>query len=82
MPKLKVLSGELVIKILKKFDFAVNRIRGSHVVLARFSRNNDAWQTLIVPNHKTLKKKTLRGIYREALNYISEEKLREHFYLE
>ena len=82
MPKLKVLSGESIVKILEKFNFSVKRIKGSHLILARFSSQNDSWQTLIVPNHKTLKKKTLRGIYRQASNYIPGEELRQHFYSE
>ena len=37
-------------------------------------------QTLTIPNHDELDKGTLKAIYNQALRYISEENLREHFY--
>jgi predicted RNA binding protein YcfA (HicA-like mRNA interferase family) len=54
-PKLKVLSGQDVLKILKKFSFEVERQRGSHVKLHRISPSGDK-QTLTIPLHKELDK--------------------------
>ena len=59
-PKLPVISGEKLIKILLKKGFVVRRQTGSHIVLQKerivFS----------VPNHKVLKKGTLKGILKQA----------------
>ncbi len=79
MPKLKVLSGKDIIKILNSFGFEVIGQKGSHVKLRRFIKNREK-QTLTVPNHKELDKKTLRAIYRQASVYVSENELEKAFY--
>ena len=81
MPKLKVLSGQEVIKILLFFGFIVVLQRGSHVKLARIKSDNIK-QTLTIPNHPELDRGTLKAIYRQALKYISEDDLKSHFYNE
>ena len=78
MPRLKVLSGENVIKILESFNFAIISQKGSHVKLRRTIKNNN--QTLTIPNHKELDKGTLRAIFNQASKYISESELIPHFY--
>ena len=78
MPRLKVLSGENVIKILESFNFAIISQRGSHVKLRRTIKKNN--QTLTIPNHKELDKGTLRAIFNQASKYISESELMSHFY--
>lgn len=80
MPKLKVLSGEDVIKILEFFNFEKVAQRGSHVKLRRII--NKIHQTLTIPNHKELDKGTLRAIFNQASKYISESELMPHFYNE
>ena len=80
MPRLKVLSGEDVIKILESFNFSVISQRGSHVKLRRTI--NKIHQTLTIPNHKELDKGTLRAIFSQASKYISESELMPHFYNE
>ena len=80
MPRLKVLSGEDVIKILESFNFAVISQKGSHVKLRRII--NKIYQTLTIPNHKELDKGTLRAIFNQASKYISEAELMPHFYNE
>lgn len=78
MPRLKVLSGEDVIKILESFNFVIISQKGSHVKLRRtISKIN---QTLTIPNHKELDKGTLRAIFNQASKYISESELMPHFY--
>lgn len=78
MPKLKILSGDDVIKILEKFGFEVISQKGSHVKLKRISEN--VTQALTILRHKELDKGTLRAIYRQASRYIPEEELRRYFY--
>ena len=81
MPKLKVLSGEKVIKIFLAFDFFMVVQKGSHIKLARVL-SAGARQTLTIPNHQELDRGTLRAIYRQALRYIPENELKNHFYTE
>jgi len=81
MPKLKTLSGEEIIEILKKFGFSILAQKGSHVKLRRII-GNDLRQTLTIPNHKELDKGTIKAIYSQPSRYISEEELRIHFYSE
>ncbi len=76
--KLRTLSGKDVISIFEKLGFVVNRTKGSHVVLRRMHFGNK--QTLIIPKHNKLKTGMLRALYKQALQYVSEDKLREHFY--
>ncbi len=81
MPKLKILSGEEVVKIFLSFNFVVAVQEGSHIKLARILSDGTR-QTLTIPNHQELDKGTLRAIYRQALRYISENELKNHFYAE
>jgi len=60
MPKLPVISGAECIKALQKGGFRVVGQKGSHVKLRRGS------VTVIVPNHKTLDRGTLKGIIDQA----------------
>lgn len=62
MPKLPVVSGEDVVKVLSKRGFTVRKGKGDHVVLQR----NDNYRNVVVPLHKELKPGTLRAIIRQA----------------
>ena len=79
MPRLKVLSGADVLKILAVFSFNVISQKGSHAKLQRVSENGTK-QTLTVPLHEELDKGTLKAIYNQALRYIPESNLHPHFY--
>ncbi|MEX2724783.1 MAG: type II toxin-antitoxin system HicA family toxin [Candidatus Freyarchaeota archaeon] len=79
MPKLKVLGGKDVVKILSLFGFEIVSQRGSHVKLRRVLSDGTK-QTLTIPLHKELDKGTLKAIYRQALRYVPEQDLRPHFY--
>ncbi len=81
MPKLKNLSGEEVIKIFLSLGFEKNSQRGSHVKLQRVLPDGSK-QSLTIPNHSELDKGTIKGIYRQALRYISDGELHQHFYNE
>jgi predicted RNA binding protein YcfA (HicA-like mRNA interferase family) len=56
------LSGQELVRILVKIGFAVQRQRGSHIILRRES----PFARVSVPDHKTLRVGTLRTILREA----------------
>ena len=60
MPKLPVLSGEEVIRMLETLGFERARQKGSHVFLRR------AGVGCVVPLHRELKSGTLTGIIRQS----------------
>lgn len=60
MPKLPVLSGADVVKMLERLGFEQVRQRGSHMIMRRGSLGT------VVPLHKELKTGTLAGIIRQA----------------
>lgn len=79
MPRLKVLSGNEIVRILRSFNFEIQSQKGSHIKLVRFMDTGEK-QTLIVPNHSEIDKGTLRAIFRQAIRYIPENDLFSHFY--
>jgi predicted RNA binding protein YcfA (HicA-like mRNA interferase family) len=81
MPKLKTLSGTDVVKIFSLFGFAIEVQRGSHAKLRRVLPDATR-QTLTIPVHDEIDKGTLKAIYRQALRYLTEDRLRPHFYSE
>ena len=60
MPSLPTLSGSDVVRGLERLGFARVGERGSHIKLRR------AAMTVIVPNHRELRKGTLAAILRQA----------------
>lgn len=78
MTKLKVLSGRAVVSIFIHFGFTVIGQRGSHAKLMRLVSGGR--QVLTVPLHRELDAGTLKAIFRQALKYIPEAELQEHFY--
>ena len=78
MPKLKSLSSKEIISIFQSFGFDVFSQKGSHIKLVR--QTSFQRQILVVPNHKVLSKGTIKAIYDQSSKYISQEKLRDHFY--
>ena len=60
MPKLPVVSGAEVVRVLESLGFVVTRQRGSHIVLRRGSMG------CVVPNHRELKTGTLGGLLKQA----------------
>jgi predicted RNA binding protein YcfA (HicA-like mRNA interferase family) len=79
MPKLKVLSGNEVIEILREFGFFVVSQKGSHAKLRRISATGET-QTLIVPLHRELDRGTLRAIFHQACRYIPSDQLGPRFH--
>jgi len=80
MPKLKVLSGSDIVKILFHFGFLVVSQKGSHAKLARHREGSR--EILTVPLHKELDTGTLRAVFRQASRFVPENDLRKHFYTE
>jgi len=62
MSKLPVLSGRECVRALEKADFYFKRQRGSHIIL----RRDTPFAQVVVPDHKTLDRGTLRAIIRQA----------------
>ena len=67
----KTFSGREVIKALHRIGFVVDHQRGSHVFLHNLDKNI----SVVVPDHKELKKGTLNSILKKA--GITVEQLRE-----
>ena len=58
----KVFSGREVVKALHRIGFVVDHQRGSHIFLHNLEKNI----SIIVPNHKEIKKGTLNSILKKA----------------
>jgi len=61
-PRQPVVSGERLVKALRKDGWVAVRQRGSHVRLKKSGRRN----ALVVPLHKEIRRGTLGGILRDA----------------
>jgi predicted RNA binding protein YcfA (HicA-like mRNA interferase family) len=81
MSKLRTLSGGDLLRILAGFGFRQHSQRGSHIKLRR-TLASGVTQTLTIVLHAEVDRGTLHAIYRQALRFIPEEGLREHFYTE
>ena len=64
MAKLRVLSGKDVCEILAGNGFIEVRRRGSHIVMQK--KESDSTVTVPVPDHKELRRGTLRSIIRQS----------------
>ena len=64
MPKLRVLSGLEVCRILNQNGFAEVRKRGSHIIMQK--KTEDSTITIPVPNHKEIRSGTLLSIIRQS----------------
>ena len=64
MPKLPILSGHDVLKVLIKIGFTHIRTRGSHAIVKKQTPQGS--KTIPVPLHKELAKGTLKSIMNQA----------------
>jgi predicted RNA binding protein YcfA (HicA-like mRNA interferase family) len=80
MPKLRRLSGKQVIAILEQFGYEVIRTKGSHHRLRLIIGDLTCYTTVPVHSNRPLAAGTLRAIYRQALQCVSEDELQPHFY--
>ncbi len=62
---MRVMSGKEVCVLLEQHEFVEVRRRGSHVVMQR-AGDDRGTTTVPVPDHKELKKGTLRSIIRQS----------------
>ncbi len=62
MTKLPNVSGCDCIKVLQKAGFYITRQKGSHINL----RRDDPFAKTVVPDHKEIKKGTLKAILKDA----------------
>ena len=64
MGKLRTLSADDVCRILAKHGFREVRRRGSHIVMQK--RIGGSTRTVVVPDHKVIRRGTLRSIIRQS----------------
>jgi len=64
MPKLRVLSGRDICKLLAQHGFEKVRQKGSHIIMQK--RQGKSTITIPVPDHDELKTGTLLGIIRQS----------------
>jgi predicted RNA binding protein YcfA (HicA-like mRNA interferase family) len=74
MGKLKRLSGEEIVKALKRLGFEPVRQRGSHVVLKKITI--DGAVGCVVPMHREVATGTLHSILKQA--HLTPEEFEEH----
>ncbi|OHA89117.1 MAG: hypothetical protein A3C70_02255 [Candidatus Zambryskibacteria bacterium RIFCSPHIGHO2_02_FULL_43_14] len=77
--KLRILSGNEVIKILERNGFVQTRITGSHVRLTLQTKNGEDFHVTI-PLHKELKRGTLKGIISELEKLTVSDEINSNFY--
>jgi len=66
----KVFSGREIVKALHRIGFVVDHQRGSHIFLHNLEKNI----SIVVPNHKEIKKGTLNSILKKVKMTIKELK--------
>jgi predicted RNA binding protein YcfA (HicA-like mRNA interferase family) len=71
MPKLPQVSGKQTIKALQKIGFVKVSQKGSHIKLVREKGNRKT--IVIVPDHKVLKRGTLRNGILKTIPITAEE---------
>ncbi len=62
MKKLPVISGKKCVRALEKTGFFVKRQSGSHIIM----RRDNPFSQVVVPDHKTLDRETLRAIIKQV----------------
>lgn len=65
MPKLPQVSGKKLVKAFLKDGWVKVGVKGSHVKLRKYLKPVGK-KTIIVPQHKVLKKGTLTGILKDS----------------
>jgi predicted RNA binding protein YcfA (HicA-like mRNA interferase family) len=71
MPKLPQVSGKQTVKALRKIGFVKISQKGSHIKLEKTEADRNI--TITIPNHKVLKKGTLRNGILKAIPLSVEE---------
>lgn len=63
MSRLPTISGSEAVRALQRLGYEVDRQRGSHIILRHTAPPH---RRLVVPNHQSIAKGTLRTLIREA----------------
>ncbi|MEK6979197.1 MAG: type II toxin-antitoxin system HicA family toxin [Candidatus Micrarchaeota archaeon] len=63
MPKLPILSGAELVKLLSKIGYLPDHQTGSHIILRQ---EKEPHRRLTVPNHREISKGTLLAIIKQA----------------
>ncbi len=63
MPKLPILSGVEIVKVLVKIGYEIDHQTGSHLILRHKEKPH---RRLTIPKHKEIAKGTLRAIIKQA----------------
>jgi predicted RNA binding protein YcfA (HicA-like mRNA interferase family) len=63
LTRLPALSGREVVKALSQIGYELDRQRGSHMILRH---PEPPFRRLVVPDHKEIRRGTLRAIIRQA----------------
>lgn len=63
MPKLPILSGKDLVKVLTKIGYEIDHQTGSHIILRH---KNPPYRRLTISNHKEISVGTLRAIIRQT----------------
>ncbi len=63
MSALPILSGRQLVKVFCSLGYAVDRQRGSHIILRQ---SEPPHRRLVVPDHAEIAKGTLRAVLRDA----------------
>jgi len=58
----RAFSGREIVKALRRIGFVVDHQRGSHIFLHNLERNI----SVVIPNHKEIKKGTLNSILKKV----------------
>jgi predicted RNA binding protein YcfA (HicA-like mRNA interferase family) len=66
----KTFSGEEIVKALRRIGYYVDHQRGSHIFMHNLEQN----KSVIIPNHKELRKGTLNNILKKVGISIEELK--------
>ena len=64
MPKLRDISGKKLVSAFENLGFVVVGQKGNHIKMSRFSNKTEI---LVIPNHTSITKGTLKAIYIQAL---------------
>ena len=83
MARLKRLPSREILRLLRRFGFEVESMRGSHAKLVRLRTaegGREIREVLVVPTHREPRIGTVRAIYRHASRFIPEDELRRGFF--
>jgi predicted RNA binding protein YcfA (HicA-like mRNA interferase family) len=73
--KLRILSGSDLVAIFEKHGFTIKNQRGSHIKM-----HNESDKIIVIPNHKEIRKGTLKAMLNQTSTIIPESELSKHFY--